>query len=364
MYDRRSIRPQDQLNGSVAARVKVVQDELELSCASPPALSDLSSDTFPFLATVGEIASFHKEDNFQAALFIFAFSQELLPQIPLQLRAQPRTLLYPRLESFLRKEFLPMVFKQLSETNRVSKDVFDLDTNIFGRMLHELMLVDGRLEELFDSAARKDFNSRWSAFASVPSLPAFCASFDVQTQPPPIASSDKVTVLPFTNDIFETDLSSIHVDTAESPTSALPVPKFGTVFNDVKHWHSTKQLDDKKKAPETPWQQKRRLKSHQRFMANLQRSAQSLTGALGTPLKRQTIPLASSVKAVRAVTVHPGQQQKNAKVKMSKADVIKAEHAAKKSVFFLARLKPNLMPCTEKCNSRRIRKRGGLVKLR
>lgn len=332
LYDRRSARPQDTLNDSVVEQVKRTQAEMMDGLISVSGTSESFSNNSPFFLQVAStLASQSDENNFQATLYLFTFAHTLLSQVPFNLRAQPPTCLDKTLEMCLRTQLLPTVFQHLSTAlGPATEETFDLDTNLFGRLLHELLLGDGRLEELFDPATCDDFNSTWSKLATLPDFAAFCSSFEAQDQPAPTASSAKVAVLPFTNEVFDTQLSSIHVDTAEPSTSSLPIPKYNTVFNDVRHWHSTKQIEDKKKGPETFWQQKKRLRSHQNFMKNLQRSAESLTGALGTPLKRQTIPLASSVKTVRTSTVHPGQQKKGGKVKMSKADVIKAEHAAKK----------------------------------
>lgn len=108
------------------------------------------------------------------------------------------------------------------------------------------------------------------------------------------ARKNAVRVLPFTNNVFDKHLSSIHLkidSTPEGPRS-LAARK---VFQEVTHWHNYKKPLVQKAAP-TPEQTRAEAKNkfwtdrrNQWFMAEMRTYAASLTNAVGRSLEPETI---------------------------------------------------------------------------
>ena len=85
--------------------------------------------------------------------------------------------------------------------------------------------------------------------------------------------------------------------------------EFSTVYEDTQHWHNHKRAilpphmgGSDNIRPMDERQKRRQLRSEQRFMSKLQWQAETLTGALGTPLQQMVIPSAAQAQRSRAAT--------------------------------------------------------------
>ncbi|TGO55436.1 hypothetical protein BCON_0092g00190 [Botryotinia convoluta] len=129
------------------------------------------------------------------------------------------------------------------------------------------------------------------------------------------SSSDDLTVLPFTNAVFNKHLECIHVKT-DSSLSA----QFGTMklYRETSHWHNHKKpLITKAPVAQKVSKWRNPLRTNQFYMSEMTSYAASLTGAKGKALEPETI------------VVGPKQLVKGAEEKPSKTS--KAEKPAPKS---------------------------------
>ena len=102
-------------------------------------------------------------------------------------------------------------------------------------------------------------------------------------------TSDAVSILPFSNPTFDKHLTSINLRVVPSKLSD---PQYGRIFQEVSHWHNAKRRIDSKQAQQTPASVKdklRSLKRDQRFMAEMQAYAASLTNAVGRTLEPEVV---------------------------------------------------------------------------
>ena len=98
-------------------------------------------------------------------------------------------------------------------------------------------------------------------------------------------ASDAVSILPFSNPVFDKHLTSINLCVVPSRSSDR---QYGRIFQEVSHWHNAKRRLDSKQAQQIPTSAKdklRSLKRDQRFMAEMQAYAASLTNAVGKALE-------------------------------------------------------------------------------
>ena len=92
-------------------------------------------------------------------------------------------------------------------------------------------------------------------------------------------SSSNVSVLPFSNRVFDRHLASISISINNS---RLPEGQSARIFREVSHWHNAKRrLDSKLALPISEREKSRALRKNQFFMAEMQAYAASLTNAAG-----------------------------------------------------------------------------------
>lgn len=120
-------------------------------------------------------------------------------------------------------------------------------------------------------------------------------------------------LLPFSNDIFDKHLKSIHVKV--DSRSLRPEADTARTFKELTHWHNNKPLNPGRKAPLTDWQKGRALRSNAIFQRELHQYAVSLTSSVGKSLDPETI-----FTGTQGPTVAPTS---------ASADVKKAENAAR-----------------------------------
>lgn len=108
------------------------------------------------------------------------------------------------------------------------------------------------------------------------------------------STSDAVSILPFSNPVFDTHLVSINLRVAPLKSSDR---QSGRIFREVSHWHNAKRRLDPKQGQQTAASAKdkaRSLKRDQRFMAEMQSYAASLTNAAGKALEPEIVTVSDS----------------------------------------------------------------------
>ena len=107
-------------------------------------------------------------------------------------------------------------------------------------------------------------------------------------------AAEAVSILPFSNPVFDKHLTSINLRVAPSKPSGR---QSGRIFQEVSHWHNAKRRLDIKQGKQTPTSAKdkaRSLKRNQRFMADMQAYAASLTNAAGKALEPEVVTVSES----------------------------------------------------------------------
>jgi len=206
-------------------------------------------------------------------------------------------------------------------------------------------LVDGRLfESIFASAGEVSLNPQLtSAFDDL--AHALCALSGIHLKAPVSSQkttqatgktnglmSDDITILPFSNPVFDKHLRSIELPIVPNKASDRQI---GRIFQEVSHWHNAKRRLDPKNTLVTPATEKeksRALRRNQFFMAEMQSYAASLTNAAGKVLEPDIVTTfeVKGVKDEIDTKNRPASNPKNTgKKKM--LDNIKANKAVKDS---------------------------------
>ena len=253
-------------------------------------------------------------------LFVFVVHSVLLQEVSVYERALPVQALHPDLNRILLKKYLPDLFLVMSDIVSSTRVFLDIDVKLFASLIR---CITG---ESTDSIARlvgRDAaactTKIWSSLnAPQPDFQSFAARFPAPASTAVAVLSKKakpIHILPFDNEVFNLELSTVHiVADAEDDEDLLPTSPThldfgrGILFSDTQHWHNHKRAIIKVKGkaakPVDKRLQKRLLRSDQRFMANLQQQAGTLTGALGAVLQRTVIlPAGAATKAPAAVKV-------------------------------------------------------------
>ena len=111
-------------------------------------------------------------------------------------------------------------------------------------------------------------------------------------------AQDDVSILPFSNPIFDKHLVPIKISTDTSIKSS---SESARVFQEISHWHNAKRrLDGKATHPPSEKEKTRALRRDQFFMAEMQAYAASLTNAAGKILEPQTVTVSNEKKAIQS----------------------------------------------------------------
>ena len=100
---------------------------------------------------------------------------------------------------------------------------------------------------------------------------------------------NELTILPFSNPVFDNHLSSIHLRILPSKSSER---QSGRIYQEVSHWHNAKRRLDPKASQQTPASEKEKFRARRRnqfFMSEMQDYAASLTNAAGKALEPETV---------------------------------------------------------------------------
>ncbi|KLO14115.1 P-loop containing nucleoside triphosphate hydrolase protein [Schizopora paradoxa] len=283
-------------------------------------------------------------------LFILkAFIAHLLSlrSLPLQLRAQSHPSVGEALEATIVNVFYPIMFICLDKAISTSSIPLDVDGHVFMAILDLQLRSPGEPFTRFVGAGVSSEVENILRLAGIPT------AIDLpNVVPPPSAqfanghaiqrpSSATVSVLPFSNLAFEGLLPSVHEEEDDGDVAASQSHfKYQRRFEDTRHWHGKRTILPAHQGGEaarkaTEWARMKELKRHQRNMNNMQKLAESLTGALGTQLQKKRI-LASARNAEAPSSgksrEKPQQQAKGKKPPpMKKADKIKAQNTTAKA---------------------------------
>ncbi|TFK94713.1 P-loop containing nucleoside triphosphate hydrolase protein [Polyporus arcularius HHB13444] len=289
----------------------------------------------------------------QNAGLLYAFIAHMLyiPHVELHDRARPSVALPNELTSLLTRTFLPNVFLSLENVASPA----NVDGRVYAALLDAVLNTqDAGLSSLLAPGLVSELDKLWKAQnLPAPDLAALRRSF------PPISASQQTTeseppslsLLPFSHPLFDEELAAIHIEaeeTSDEGDESAAHLEFNTLFSDTQHWHNHKRAilpshlgGGDTTGPMTEWQRKKQLRSEQRFMSKLQWQAETLTGALGTPLQQMVIPSAALARKSNlsrpesAPNSRPGTPlnkggKKGKKETLSSADKIRLANQVKK----------------------------------
>jgi hypothetical protein len=243
-----------------------------------------------------------------ALLQLYLAHAYLLPTLPLRSRAQripkPSPELMAILEPFLAIFYSSAAAAIDSLSSSETLPELDLDGRIFFLLLLEVLNSSQDAPSFSDilgaeTAGRLD--ALWSKLSpsSAPDFAALRSDIPSQSSELPEVPSAIVepTVLEYDSPIFTAHLSSVNVSVAPDSTLATLSNRLekDSVFDDERGWVNPKPtLPTHLGGPPPPVldirEKRKRDRKDQRFMAQMQKSAASLTGALGGTLKQQVIP--------------------------------------------------------------------------
>ncbi|GAA5967019.1 hypothetical protein JCM21900_002356 [Sporobolomyces salmonicolor] len=305
----------DPLPANIVAATEAARASLEAAKPTLPAVSPapasaslddiLQSAASTFLTTSSNVP------HASALLQLYLAHAYLLPTLSLRSRAQriptPSKELMAVLEPFLSAfysataaaiEALPAT----EQTNPLAD--FDLDGRIFLLLLLDVVTSSSdppAFADLLGPEVSSRLDSLWSkvSSSSSPDFAALRSALSNQSTDLPALSLPQTesTVLPYSSPIFTAHLSTVHVSvSAQSTLASLPNKlDRDSVFDDERGWTNPKPaLPTHLGGPPPPVldirEKRKRDRKEQRFMAQMQKSAASLTGALGGALKQQVIP--------------------------------------------------------------------------
>lgn len=180
-------------------------------------------------------------------------------------------------------------WKETMETHKLPCDLFDL---VDGRLFFQVqaLVEEHGIIHVLTTRTRSQFNALASLVDRLCGTKFECAGVEkterstskeekpTQGQSTTSPGSQGFTeVLPFENAVFEHHLKPVHlsIDKSNFDTDT----KASKRFTDQTHWHNSKPLNPKKAPPLTPKEVLRRQKMNQRFMAEMEKYAKSLSGS-------------------------------------------------------------------------------------
>ncbi|TFY54174.1 hypothetical protein EVG20_g9819 [Dentipellis fragilis] len=317
---------------------------VDLENASTASLDDILTD---FAASVSQPP---QTPLFSEILYLFLLHCLLLPSLTLKERGRPLQELDESLSHFLLETFLPTAFFSLSSAISKTNTYVDVDSRVFVSLIHFMIKqASGHIQDVISPATFTRLSSIWSKSNRGPvhvlqlcqyhPLPetattaAASAETDANKDDPPFA------LLPFHNEVFDSELASVHVAVADDADDLPPAQlefSQGTAFSDTKHWHAhrrtilPKHLGGEAAKPQDAKQRRKALKRDQFAMASMQRLAATLTGASGALLEPMIIS-AVGTRSNKMLKEKPAQQHPKKKAApLSKADKIRVENAKTK----------------------------------
>ncbi|CAE6514901.1 unnamed protein product [Rhizoctonia solani] len=234
--------------------------------------------------------------------FVFLAAQLALVSMSAQQRALHRCLVHKELVDYLESGFYPAMFRHLANNLSIASGPFfpDLDGNLFLIMLKSTLKVQKRApEKIFGAELAHAISSAWvAAGLPLPTLDSLPSKLGNVNQRFPTVSEPEFELLPFSHPVFDQYLPYLATmeDDYDSDEQCTRIEALcDEPFLDEKRWNrgnsllSDKPGGNENRAPLTDWEKMKKLRKEQRFMANLQRHAQTLIGAKGQPIKRIVI---------------------------------------------------------------------------
>ncbi|KAG8764624.1 hypothetical protein FRC12_007991, partial [Ceratobasidium sp. 428] len=311
----------------------------------------LSHSVFAFLASSLETVD-------HALSVVFLASQLVLPYLSIEQRAQTPYNVDSDLKTYLVKHFYPKLFGYLAFSLQDAPFLPDLDGNLFLVILNSVITPTSTLHELVGDAVSTEITAAWASVnAPVPDLGVLSSRFrsTVPVESPPSLETP-YELLPFSHPVVDKYLESVAVNISSVSTQNISERTrlerlIDEPFIDEKHWHNAKTIlpkhlggkDENNLSTLTGWERAKQLRRDQKFMTNMQRHAQTLTGAKGNPIQRIVIsevgkisphnhrppPDSSTSKAAQSNT-KPGKQGKSKGPQLNSADKLKAKIEAEK----------------------------------
>ena len=188
-------------------------------------------------------------------------------------------------------------WSEAMEAGRVSCDISDL---IDGRLFEAPVIDD--IRGIFLAQSTRVFEGLARCLCNLSGvhleIPSGSQDATCHTKENTTSAPDAVAILPFSNPVFDRHLASINIRVTPLKSSER---SSGRIFQEISHWHNSKRRLDLKQVHQTPATAKdkaRGLKRDQRFMAEMQSYAASLTNAAGKALEPETI-IVSDAKAYK-----------------------------------------------------------------
>lgn len=181
---------------------------------------------------------------------------------------------------------------EIMQANQVQCDVSDL---IDGRLM-ETILANGP-SITYNSELTVTFERLARELSMLTGIQLKASAPKALTAPSTKAtngsSTEVITILPFTNPVFDRHLASLSLRVAPSKAGDR---LSGRLHQEVSHWHNAKKRLDPKQIQVTPATEKeksRALRRNQFFMAEMQAYAASLTNAAGKVLEPEIVTLST-----------------------------------------------------------------------
>ncbi|KAJ7084759.1 hypothetical protein C8R43DRAFT_1115430 [Mycena crocata] len=287
-----------------AARAKLSLDN-EIANRNPSGLLSLHSVKLQSTAEHLRMIEFsqqvvrHLPSRFAPELlFIFLAHVTILSGLSLLDRAQAHQPLSEGLTVLLLDQFLPNTFFLASPLP------FDIDARVFASLISTVIKYpSAAFQDIVGSTVYENVQAVWSHLSlPTPDFAAFRVQYAlathstvfISTEPPPTYK-----LLPFNHDLLNSILlpdTAVEDDEDEeqSPTLTNRL-NFNILIPDTTHWHNSKAIlpshlgGDDEHVVLDERQRRREIRSNQRFMTTLQKTAATLGGALGTSLQQITI---------------------------------------------------------------------------
>ena len=293
-----------QCSQSLASREK----QARMGSPSKPLSSDTSAcedATEQFLHFASPCFEPHTEHQI-ALLHIFAAHMLVTPQLDLKERARPPV---PFSREFTRviTTFLHRVFLLIEDIASPSV----LDGRVFASLINNVVRTKHlSLTPLLSPQLTARLTQLWQSHGLPnPNL----TSLRLRFPPSQVVHHTEgeqlpLSVLPFSHPLFDDELSAVRIDADEGSDEEDEEAhlEFNTPFLDTQHWHNHKRAilpshlgGNDSIGPMDEKQKRRQLRSEQRFMSKLQWQAETLTGALGSPLQQIVIPSAATTRKSR-----------------------------------------------------------------
>ncbi|CAD0012299.1 unnamed protein product [Aureobasidium pullulans] len=135
----------------------------------------------------------------------------------------------------------------------------------------------------------------------------------------PTSPTGNMSVLPFSNPVFDQHLASIHLGIDDNASEETSRPS-ARIFQEVSHWHNAKRPIQTKNTPVlSPRDELRARRRNQKYMDEMQKYAASLTNSVGRALEPETLLVKSAAASkVAQKTENKKTTAEPAKVESSK----------------------------------------------